>query len=98
MSNNTENVHGGLTLSFGYSYADLFSPEKLKDLNTSFHSYYEAENPEEYKIFKEYSSKVGEGYDAVVSSTILINAARYLNNFTGELFGIKDSMSKLKEE
>jgi len=94
----SQSAKNELTLKFGFKFTDLFDSCNLEKLSGTFNDHYKTENPEQYERFALYSSRKGEGYDEIEESDILINSARYLEQFLAEFFGIKNEIDNLIKE
>ena len=87
---------GNLKLGLGFTFHDLFSQPKLKLLTEKFYKYFQTENPDIYEKFSGYNSAKGEGYSPVDISKIIIDSAKYLENFLADLFGINNEIEQLR--
>lgn len=87
---------GNFNLGFGFTFHDLFTQPKLKLLAEKFYKYFQTENPVLYEKFYGYNSAKGVGYSPVDISKIIIDSARYLENFLSDLFGIKNEIEQLR--
>ncbi|RPI19653.1 MAG: pyridine nucleotide-disulfide oxidoreductase [Ignavibacteriae bacterium] len=83
-------------LGFGFNFHDLFSQPKLKELAELFNKYFQNENPSLYEKFSIYRNAKGTGFTPVETSKIIIDSARHLENFLGELFGIQSEIENLR--
>lgn len=84
-------------LGFGFNFHDLFSQPKLKALAELFYDYFKNENPSLYEKFSAYRDAKDLGYNPIEKSKIIIDSARYLENFIGKLFGIQSEIEKLRD-
>ncbi len=73
----------------GFSYADLYLPDGLRDLANAFYSELELAEPEIHQSLMEYLSKRGVGYESKVESELLIAAAPHLSRFVARLFHVE---------
>lgn len=94
MTNNT----GFLNQKFGYTFSDLFSPDKLKNLTDDFYEFYKSNAPEKFSEFINYNSSQGSGLTPIQISCILIDASYTLSDFIVELFQLTGNQKKFFEE
>jgi len=87
-----------LILKYGFKFSDLFDTCSLEKLSGIFFEFYEAENKAQYERFAQFRNRKGEAYDEIEESDILINTARYLEEFLAGFFGIEKEIEKLKED
>jgi NADPH-dependent glutamate synthase beta subunit-like oxidoreductase/NAD(P)H-flavin reductase len=87
-----------LNPKFGYTFADLFVSEKLKNLSEDFYKYFEQSDSEKFAAFKKYRDSLGEGYTYIQASEVIMNSSVYLSDFLGELFLVQNHLSKYVEE
>lgn len=78
-----------LTLGIsGFSYADLYEPERLKDLSDVFDATVRDHDPALFAEFERYRACRGEGMPAEQISEILVKMAPYVGTFVARLFGV----------
>ncbi len=78
-----------LTLGIsGFSYADLYEPERLKDLSDVFDATVRDHDPALFAEFERYRACRGEGMPAEQISEILVKMAPYVGSFVARLFGV----------
>jgi NADPH-dependent glutamate synthase beta subunit-like oxidoreductase/NAD(P)H-flavin reductase len=70
----------------GFSYADLYRPERLRDLTDIFYAELAEAEPELHRTLVEYVEARGAGYEQKAESEILIAAAPYLSGFVARMF------------
>lgn len=87
-----------LNPKFGYTFADLFVSDKLRNLSEDFYKYFESANSEKFEEFKKYRDSQGEGYTYIQASEVIMNSSVYLSDFIGELFNVQEHLSKYVEE
>lgn len=87
-----------LNPKFGYTYADLFSSEKLRALAEDFYKYFENENPQKFEEFKKYRDSKGEGYTYIQASEVIMNSSVYVSSFLGELFNVQEHLKNYVDE
>jgi NADPH-dependent glutamate synthase beta subunit-like oxidoreductase/NAD(P)H-flavin reductase len=73
----------------GFAYADLYLPERLRELAEVFYAEVERAEPEVHRSLMDYLSKRGAGYESKVESELLIAAAPHLSRFVARLFHIE---------
>ena len=78
-----------LTLGIdGFSYPDLYRPARLADLLKRFDAELEASAPEVWARFAAYRANRGEGMTPEDVSAVLVDAAPFVGDFVGRLFGV----------
>ncbi|MEP6922987.1 MAG: FAD-dependent oxidoreductase [Pyrinomonadaceae bacterium] len=80
----------------GFSYADLYRPEKLRQLAELFYDEIKNQNAELYAPLMQYIAARGAGYEQKVESKILTDAAPYLSSFIARLFNIEPERENLQ--
>ncbi|MEI6354990.1 MAG: pyridine nucleotide-disulfide oxidoreductase [Methylococcus sp.] len=79
-----------LTLGLiGFSYGDLYRPDRLKDLSNHFDEALKARSPDLYREFEAYRDKLGEGMKPEAISDLLVRLAPELSHFLAKLFGVE---------
>ncbi len=73
----------------GFVYADLYDPERLRDLLEAFDLWFMAVAPEARAQFEFYRSRKGEGMSPLQRSEALLCAAPFVGRFIGQLFGVE---------
>ncbi|MBI1804243.1 MAG: FAD-dependent oxidoreductase [Ignavibacteria bacterium] len=81
----------------GFSFYDLFIPQKLAELTRHFFDYVRHRNPEACKRFEEYLLHKGAGLSAVEVSKRLTDIAPYLSTFVTQLFCIEEEVQALRD-
>ncbi len=76
-----------------FSYADLYVPERLPRLDQAFLDHLTAQDPALAQRFRTY--RAGEGGDGRQTSELLIDAARHLEDFLVEVFGVQPQRDAL---
>lgn len=87
-----------LNQEYGYSYRDLYEPEKLKSLTEDFHRYYNSVNENACSIFLNYITTKGKNLKHSEISKILIDASLVLSDFIVKLFCLENECSGFFEE
>ncbi len=82
----------------GFRYSDLFDAVKLKELAEKFYADVAEKEPVLHDALAKYISAHGLGYEKRVESKILTDAAPYLSDFIGRMFGISRERSELERE
>ncbi len=82
----------------GFSYADLFEPEKLKELHDLWDRELAATAPDAYAKFDAYRRSKGEGMSAEAVSEALLAAAPSVGDFVGRLFRVDAEARALQED
>jgi len=78
-----------LTLGIsGFSYADLYEPERLKDLSDVFDATVRDHDPTLFAEFERYRACQGEGMPPEQVSDVLVKMAPYVGTFLARLFGV----------
>ncbi len=79
-----------LTLGIaGFSYADLYNPQRLRDLTEAFYAAVELAEPEIGVQFKAYRITKGEGYSQKDESNLLVKVVPHLSRFVAQLFDVQ---------
>ena len=79
-----------LTLGLiGFSYGDLYRPDRLKDLSNHFDEGLKHRSPDLYREFEAYRDKLGEGMKPEAISDLLVRLAPELSHFLAKLFGVE---------
>ncbi|HEX9929264.1 MAG TPA: FAD-dependent oxidoreductase [Pyrinomonadaceae bacterium] len=78
-----------------FSYADLYKPERLRELAETFYDEIKQENAELHSALMQYIAARGANYEQKVESKILTDAAPYLSNFIARLFNIEPRRESL---
>ena len=79
----------------GFSYSDLYKPERLRELAETFYDEIKRENADLYDALMQYIAARGANYEQKVESKILTDAAPYLSNFIARLFKIEPERESL---
>ena len=86
----------------GFTYQDLYSPHRLKDLAAAFDLHVEQRDPHLLQEFTEYRACQGEGMAPEKISELLVRMAPFLGDFMARLFRIEESrkeqMARIQEE
>jgi hypothetical protein len=80
----------------GFSYSDLYQPERLRELADTFYDEIKRENLELHAALMQYIAARGANYEQKVESKILTDAAPYLSNFIARLFKIEPTRENLE--
>ncbi|HEX7663683.1 MAG TPA: pyridine nucleotide-disulfide oxidoreductase, partial [Polyangiaceae bacterium] len=85
-----------LVLGFeGYTYPDLFKPERLASLAADFEKFFTARAPEAHAKFDAYRKVKGEGMKPEEVSEALLAAAPHVSSFVAKLFGVEAELAKI---
>jgi hypothetical protein len=79
----------------GYSFADLFVPARLAELDAAFRAELGAADPDLAARFEAYRG--GASGDPIADSELLIAVARHLSGFVAVLFGNQQPRQRLLE-
>jgi len=79
----------------GFTFSDLYSPERLKDLHAEYWKYANQVSPE---LKSQFDSLKGSTDPLPRQSEILIESARVLGDFVAKLFNISNYTSRIKTE
>ncbi|MEJ7848307.1 MAG: FAD-dependent oxidoreductase [Pyrinomonadaceae bacterium] len=82
----------------GFRYSDLFDAVKLKELAEKFYAEVAEKEPVLHDALSKYIAAHGLGYEKRVESKILTDAAPFLSDFIGRMFGISRERSELEKE
>ncbi|MEO8512003.1 MAG: FAD-dependent oxidoreductase [Ignavibacteria bacterium] len=85
-----------LELKHGLKFEDLFESSKLKELTEKFYSFYSKADAASFEKFAKYRDTKGEGFAEIETSNIVIESARFLDDFIVDLFGISAEAEGLK--
>ena len=84
-----------LTLGIqGFSYADLYQPEKLAELLAIFEASLKKSDPALYSDYHAYHACKGEGMSPQAISDVLVRVAPHVGEFIASLFQIEDARSR----
>ena len=94
----TADIDQQLTLGIpGFSYADLYQPEKLAELLTVFEASLKKSDPELYNEYQAYHTCKGNGMTPQAISDILVRAAPYVGEFIARLFRVEDARTRQQD-
>jgi NADPH-dependent glutamate synthase beta subunit-like oxidoreductase/NAD(P)H-flavin reductase len=82
----------------GFTYADLYDPERLSDLLEAFDLWFMATAPEPRAQFEVYRACKGEGMSRLQQSEALLAAAPFVGRFVGALFGVEAELEIFRDE
>lgn len=85
-----------LRLGFDFTFDDLFSPKKLKELHDAFLGFLESEDPSLKKRYAQYLSCASLSYQE--ESLLLIETSVVLSAFLTKLFAIERDFLNLKKK
>jgi len=80
----------------GYTYADLYRPERLRDLAELFYSTVRESDPALWDRFDHYRTTQGVGMKPEAISAILVDTAPHLSAFITELFQVQEHHGLLR--
>src|ERR1700733_6981967 len=81
----------------GFTYADLYHPERLRDLLEAFDLWFRAMAPEARARFELYRSCKGQGMSPLQRSEALLVAAPFVGRFVGQLFRVEAELEIFRE-
>ncbi len=73
----------------GFTYEDLYRPERLRDLATRFYQSYSQSDPEAFARFEHYRDTLGEGMKPEEISSVIVESAPHLSRFIATMFRIE---------
>jgi len=82
----------------GFRYADLYRPEKLRELYDVFCTELRARAPEASAAYEAYRACQGAGMSPEQVSTALLAVAPHVSAFVGRLFGVERELASLAGE
>ncbi len=82
----------------GFSYADLYVPERLAALHAAFDSWFLAEAPEAYAKFDAYRAVQGRDVGPLEVSNALLAAAPYVGAFVARVFNVEAETEAFRAE
>jgi NADPH-dependent glutamate synthase beta subunit-like oxidoreductase/NAD(P)H-flavin reductase len=82
----------------GFTFIDLFDPERLNALLLEFDRWFEACAPDAFANYARYRGSRGKGMKATEVSDALLAAAPYVSRFVVRLFSIEEEAARLREE
>jgi NADPH-dependent glutamate synthase beta subunit-like oxidoreductase/NAD(P)H-flavin reductase len=82
----------------GFTFADLFVPQRLAALHAEFDGWFKARAPEDYARFDAYRACKGEGMEPQAVSEALLAATPHVSAFVGKLFGVEKELDALRIE
>jgi NADPH-dependent glutamate synthase beta subunit-like oxidoreductase/NAD(P)H-flavin reductase len=81
----------------GFTYADLYDPEKLHDLHELFDRWFAEQSPDHHARFDAYRQCRGEGMTPLARSEALLAAAPYVGHYVAKLFGIEREAEQFRD-
>ena len=82
----------------GFEYADLYDPQRLKDLSDYFDQEVKKSDPELAAAYATYKESEGEGMTPQAISDLLVRMAPYVGKFIARLFNIVSEHDQQKAE
>ena len=79
----------------GFTYPDLFNPDRLKDLHNVFDAELIAANPELFASWDAYRKSPGQTKTPVEISALLVGVADHVSRFVVRLFGVEAEAAAL---
>jgi len=73
----------------GYSYSDLYQPDKLKALHDLFHQELTEHQPELSRRFQKHCASHGQDLSATEVSDLLVEMAPHVGDFVARLFNVE---------
>jgi NADPH-dependent glutamate synthase beta subunit-like oxidoreductase/NAD(P)H-flavin reductase len=80
----------------GFSYADLYDPDRLADLTRAFHEYLRAASPDAYDRLLSLAEAGGHLATPQATSDALLAAAPHLSAFVAKLFRVEGELEALR--
>ncbi|PKL83228.1 MAG: pyridine nucleotide-disulfide oxidoreductase, partial [Ignavibacteriae bacterium HGW-Ignavibacteriae-3] len=77
----------------GFTFHDLFIPEKLSELTEKFFKEIKETNGDLFLRFDEYRSKKGAGFSEIEISNTLTELAPFVSEFVARLFGVEKELA-----
>jgi NADPH-dependent glutamate synthase beta subunit-like oxidoreductase/NAD(P)H-flavin reductase len=74
----------------GFSYADLYVPERLGDLLGAFEETLRSDDAELFAEYQRFHHSKGKNLNAVQTSDLLVRTAPHVGRFIAQLFGIAE--------
>src|SRR5262245_26456802 len=81
----------------GFSYPDLFAPERLAELTARFDAFFREADPAAHAVFSAYRDTKGKGMKPEAVSEALLAAAPHVSRFIARLFGVEQEIGALIE-
>ncbi|MCE9583525.1 MAG: FAD-dependent oxidoreductase [Planctomycetes bacterium] len=91
--NHLDTLHPGIP---GFTYADLYSPARLKALLDLFHAEVERADPALWKAWQPYAAAKGDGFAPPAVSDLVIRMAPHVTRFVTKLFGVGEAVEELR--
>src|SRR5262245_48446630 len=82
----------------GFEYADLYKPERLKDLLDVFDCEVAAANPELFAAWDDYRNHPEKPRKATEISALLVSMSAHVSQFLTKLFSIAPEVEKLADK
>lgn len=82
----------------GFRYADLFVPERLKDLYDVFCTELAQKAPDAWRAYEAYRASQGAGMKPDEVSNAILAVAPHVSAFVGRLFGVEKEVAELATE
>ncbi len=82
----------------GFSYEDLYVPERLAALHAVFDAWFKSHAPDDYAQFDAYRAVGGVGVGPVDTSNALLAAAPHVGAFVAKLFGVEHETDIVRAE
>jgi NADPH-dependent glutamate synthase beta subunit-like oxidoreductase/NAD(P)H-flavin reductase len=82
----------------GFTFHDLFRPEKLAELTAIFYEEVKESDPALWQEFNSYQNTRGKGFTEIQISTILVGMAPHLSGFVESMFGVSAECRRLRTE
>ena len=91
----TQSTRDTLTLGLpGFTYPDLFQPEKLKELTEHYERSLKEDSPELHQRYLNYRASEGRDLSPEAVSELLVDLAPGLSLFVARLFGVENERSQ----
>jgi len=80
----------------GFTYSDLYNPQRLHDLTEVFHESVRATDPALWVRFDHYRSTLGEDMSPEDISQVIVDMAPHLSAFIAEMFQVRDQHGRMR--
>ncbi len=82
----------------GFSYEDLYVPERLAALHAAFDAWFKVQAPDAYEKFDAYRAVQGDGVGPLEVSNALLAAAPYVGAFIARVFNVEAEAESFRAE
>jgi NADPH-dependent glutamate synthase beta subunit-like oxidoreductase/NAD(P)H-flavin reductase len=81
----------------GFTYADLYDPQRLRELYEEWDRFFAESAPAAYARFDAYRACKGAGMSELAQSEAILAAAPSVGRFVGKLFGVETELEGFRE-